>query len=862
MNIDKTNSKYEELITMIYTSYNKNNDVYIKSNNINTDNSNYTVKEEIDLDKNIHNLNRDNSSSDKNICKFYDMTKDDLVNYIRKLELVLMSKDNDITNINKKNEEYIENVRELKLKTEKEISDVKKNNFSLSKENESLKEKVNMLNAMISRKNSLLKQESLVTNIINNNNNNNTTQKETDLLAAAVNKINNSNINLDNNNNNKNRSSKKEFTLEDLRFSVIGNELTNNYIKNKANFEDKKSLDIIKNDTKIINNLEDKNNCKSVKYTINKEELDINNNNDNNNNNNNNNNNKLESINEVNEDTITANDINKSSNINSISKTSDYLFEINPNIIENKTNISNSNNNQSLDNENTLNINNNKDNPFNINKDAKYNLNDRGPSVFENNSFDYHNKISLLDNKNVNNTNYNSKIYIPNLVLNNVTNSKDKQIGNNTVNLERNTYANTYRQPMGVNIQSNYYNNNNNEFTGFTDRITEHLNNNKTINTLTNKKEDNIKKLKRLKNKSNLELTSFEKDRKIIRQETMKSENFNNAITNKLLGYNNNSNNNNNNNILSSSNSTVNILSTKNILNNNIIKDFNDTNNNTPSSITCYDYLNLSKDNATIEIMESYKEDASQFELFSDHVFEVKELSKSRKILFITGKSIYLLRTSNLSIKLRIDIIKLEKISLSTTNTNMLALHIRGEDDVLIEVLKRIELIQYFKDLIKLNTLKKSYIKNFNYNINLQFKYTDQFKISRNGKLVNIIVNQGGNFFLSADIGNSRKLGYLHKYYPGIFGGFYEKLIVLSEIGVMVFDDPNKDKVPKQLLAVSSSFIYRIEEKKYKRKYCFEIKEPGCKGEAFACKNEEEVNAWLEEFEKLKYDIINKNNIN
>lgn len=159
---------------------------------------------------------------------------------------------------------------------------------------------------------------------------------------------------------------------------------------------------------------------------------------------------------------------------------------------------------------------------------------------------------------------------------------------------------------------------------------------------------------------------------------------------------------------------------------------------------------------------------------------------------------------------------------------------------MLIEILRRTELLYYFRDLYRMKNLGK-----------LRFKYSDNFKIRRGGGYSNIIVNQANNFFIAPNFENAQKLGYLLKLGSGFFGKFNEKLVVLTNIGLLYFDDPNKP--PKKLIPIINSEVIKVDEKKYRQKYCFEIKTQGG-GELyiFSAKTQEELDSWILEFKSFK----------
>lgn len=260
----------------------------------------------------------------------------------------------------------------------------------------------------------------------------------------------------------------------------------------------------------------------------------------------------------------------------------------------------------------------------------------------------------------------------------------------------------------------------------------------------------------------------------------------------------------------------------------------------TPSKdFICYDFLDLHNRVGIVNMLEKYNEDVSSYEIFSDFVFEIKEHKKSKKLLFITSNSISLIRVYDYSVKLRKDFSNLERITISEKNTNLIALHFEGEDDILMEILRRMELVYYFADLYKIKNIR-----------NIKFRCTDQFKVRRNGHLVNIVINQSNQYHIAPNFDNSRKLGYLMKASGGFFGGWKEKLVVLSDIGLLYFDDPNKK--PGPLIPITGSEIYKVEEKKFKRKFCFEILTINGQVFNFAARNEEEMESWLDEFKAVR----------
>lgn len=278
-----------------------------------------------------------------------------------------------------------------------------------------------------------------------------------------------------------------------------------------------------------------------------------------------------------------------------------------------------------------------------------------------------------------------------------------------------------------------------------------------------------------------------------------------------------------------------------------------------------YDYLDLSNRKEIKELSLKFREDINKYEIFSDYISEIKENKNSQKVLYITSRFLNILRVKDYSVKLRINLNLIDKITMSILNSNLLCFHFKDDsnrktnkektDDLIIETFKRMEIIQYFRDLYKIQKFESS-------NIKIKIKFADNFKINKNGKQVNFIVGKSSVNFIASDIGNAKKLGYLDYYSRGTFFSAFElKLIVISDVGLMVFND-SKDPNPK-IIPIISSEITKVEKKKYDRDFCFEIKRLGTnvKSECFSCKSKEDLNSWLSEIENLKSQYYIKNKI-
>lgn len=155
------------------------------------------------------------------------------------------------------------------------------------------------------------------------------------------------------------------------------------------------------------------------------------------------------------------------------------------------------------------------------------------------------------------------------------------------------------------------------------------------------------------------------------------------------------------------------------------------------------------------------------------------------------------------------------------------------------------ELLYFFRDLYRMKRYGK-----------LRFKYSDNFKIKRNNTYSNIVVDQANNYFIAPNFDGAQKLGYLSKLQGRIFTKFVEKLVVLTNVGLLYFDDPNKP--PKKLIPLIGSEIIRLDEKKYKKKHCFEIKTLNGENYVFAANSLEDMDSWILEIKTFKKNYEKK----
>ena len=170
----------------------------------------------------------------------------------------------------------------------------------------------------------------------------------------------------------------------------------------------------------------------------------------------------------------------------------------------------------------------------------------------------------------------------------------------------------------------------------------------------------------------------------------------------------------------------------------------------------------------------------------------------------------------------------------------MIVFHFNGKEDIVIEILRRLELLYYLRDLLNLKGGK------------LLFKYSDEFNVKMDGLYFTMNVRASINT-IAQNFQNSIKFNYLYKLSPGFLNygrTFKEKFVVLSNVGLLYFDDPSNP--PKKLIPINGSEIKKIDENVYKRKYCFEIRCLNKQNYIFAANSENDLNDWLNAFDLLK----------
>ena len=312
----------------------------------------------------------------------------------------------------------------------------------------------------------------------------------------------------------------------------------------------------------------------------------------------------------------------------------------------------------------------------------------------------------------------------------------------------------------------------------------------------------------------------------------------------------------------SESNSSISINDNKNNNNKNIIS------HNYSQSSSGFNVINtLSKNQSKIELEELrnnnndyyslYQEDyvqkeliqqkdkCTEFNIYSDQIYLLtakKHLSK--RYLLLTPSNLYIIEPKEMIFTHVISKNKITSIVISNKNINIIVFQFDDGENLLIETLRRMDLLYYLKEFYRTNSKA------------IAFKYEDKFSLKIKNKLINLTVFDK-IFTNLSNFDGAQKIGFLRKYKGKIITRiFTERLAVLTSIGLILFDDPTSP--PEKLYPIIGSTIKKIEGNKYGRENCFEITLLSGAVKVFSAHKKRECDSWLQEFERIQKEFQDK----
>ena len=257
------------------------------------------------------------------------------------------------------------------------------------------------------------------------------------------------------------------------------------------------------------------------------------------------------------------------------------------------------------------------------------------------------------------------------------------------------------------------------------------------------------------------------------------------------------------------------------------------------------DYYSLFQEEYIQKKLKEENDNCTEFEIYTDQIFlflDKKHISK--RFIMLTPSNLYIIEPKEMKF---VKVIKKEKIlsfQISNKNINIILFQINDGDNILIETLRRMDLLLYLRDHYRNN---KNIIK---------FKYEDQFIVNIKGKATTVSIKDK-IFANLSNFDGAQKIGYLLKYKGKFIGTiFKEKLFILTSIGLIMFDEPSSP--PKKLYPIIGSNIEKIEGTKYGRENCFKITFLSGKSKIFATRKKRERDSWLKEFDRIAKEFQTK----
>ena len=254
-----------------------------------------------------------------------------------------------------------------------------------------------------------------------------------------------------------------------------------------------------------------------------------------------------------------------------------------------------------------------------------------------------------------------------------------------------------------------------------------------------------------------------------------------------------------------------------------------------------YDYYSLFLEDYVKNKLNEEHDQANEKNIYSDQIFLLSDKKKlDKKLILLTPSNIFFIEEKGGVFSNKINRNEINRIAISNQNLNILALILnKNEENIIILTLRRMDLLYYLRDFYRKSEKPLRFVYQDNFNINIKGKNT---QLSAKDKTFTTLSNFDGAI----------KIGYLQKK-SFLFKSFNQRLVVLTSIGLIVFDDPTKP--PERLYPIINSQISKVSFEKYKKANCFEIITLAGEIKVFAAYKEREMNSWIEEFKKVKEDF-------
>jgi hypothetical protein len=255
-----------------------------------------------------------------------------------------------------------------------------------------------------------------------------------------------------------------------------------------------------------------------------------------------------------------------------------------------------------------------------------------------------------------------------------------------------------------------------------------------------------------------------------------------------------------------------------------------------------YDYYSLFQEDFVKNKLRELNDTSKENDIYSDEIYILTQKKKLEKqLILLTPSNVCFIERKNSRFLNTFKKEEIKNVGISNANLNILVFMKSKGDNVLIITIRRMDLLYYIRD---------HYRKERPFG----FKYQDEFTITIKNNPTSLSVKDK-IFTTLSNFDGALKIGYLLKlgHFVKIFS---QKIVVLTSIGLIVFDDPAKP--PERLYPIINSKIEKVPFEKYKRENCFEITTISGETKVFAAYKERELKSWLDEFKRVQNDFKNQ----
>ena len=254
-----------------------------------------------------------------------------------------------------------------------------------------------------------------------------------------------------------------------------------------------------------------------------------------------------------------------------------------------------------------------------------------------------------------------------------------------------------------------------------------------------------------------------------------------------------------------------------------------------------YDFKYLYKSSNIKKIFSLNNEKINPMKFFTDEIQLIPKngLKKQKAIIVISGTFFYLLKANiNMTCISKINNKNLKSISISSRNCNLILFSFENTQDIIIETYRRLEILRFIKYIINNKKIKI----NISHSLSINKKHGENYSTNK---------KKNKNLGYIPNFEDAQKFGTLLKYQENFFSSkFNERLVVLSNVGLMYFEE--NEKCPKVIIPIIGTTIKFLNVLGNEKLYCFQLKTINEESYIFASKIKKEIFDWIQEFSIIK----------